>query len=311
MNKETKYFGNFPKDQWLSNNVFMFESEDGIKTILIKNSSNLAKTMENATDNLHYSINGRYTDGYTTYYFHTISCLRQDNKSKEQFQIIYDYLFKSIDKPQAGEDIFNLLDSLEILFKSTPAQDLKRMQRIAYLILLFCIYSHKSNLKSIYSKFNDLDYLEKGVINLNYETAIILKGSLTSNRVHRFAHALLTQKKNNLYYVSILLEKDDNGVSLYDLFLKVSFLIKDPIFHLYLEIIKNKCAISSLNKGVSYNLDYALDQLKIFKKEQLPILEINSSTADISNIKYDIDCKKLNSLNISEFSDEIRKNLTW
>lgn len=308
MNKETKYFGNFPKEEWLSNNVFMFESDERIKTILIKNSKNFVKTSDAMTDNLHYSINGKYTDGNTSYYFHTISCLRQDNKSKEQFQIIYDYLFKAIDKPQAGEDILNLIESLETLFNSTPSKDLERIQTITYLKLLFHIYCYKNGLKSIYGKFNNIDDPTRGIIQLNSTTLIILKGSLGSDRIHRFNHDVLTSNKFNLYFVSVLLEKNDNGVSLYDLFSKLFDLIKDPTFYLYLEMLKIKCAISSLNKGVSYNLDYAMDQLEIFKKEQLPILEINSSTIAISNIEYDIDCKKVNSLTLSKFKDEINKN---
>ena len=120
MKSEFKYVADISNETFETENVLPFINEEGKPCILIRNSKNKTNILKGSTDNLEYHLNSTFYKGDKVYYFHMISCLKSDGYSKEQFEIAYEYLFKSLNEPKSDFDIGSLINSLEQLFKITP-----------------------------------------------------------------------------------------------------------------------------------------------------------------------------------------------
>ena len=93
--KEFKYISNISKEDIDSNVVIPCIDEQGYHAILIKNSILKEVSTKYSTDNLNVQIDTVLHFENNGYYFHIITATKNDMYSISQFEVIYEYIFKS------------------------------------------------------------------------------------------------------------------------------------------------------------------------------------------------------------------------
>ena len=307
MKSEFKYVADISNETFETENVLPFINEEGKPCILSRNSKNKTNILKGSTDNLEYHLNSTFYKGDKVYYFHMISCLKSDGYSKEQFEIAYEYLFKSLNEPKSDFDIGSLINSLEQLFKITPEKDLFKLQTGVYGELLFVLYGSENGIKHLLTKYHS-NFFSKHDLELDRKNRVEIKSTVGSKRIHHFSHDQLVRKDINVYVGSILLEESSEGTTLNELFEKVLELSDDPKTTLWLGQLKGFCGVSNQNPGVSFALDKAKQEIKLFKADDLPHIDIGDVNG-VTNISYDVDCSLGDNLDTSEFVDLVNKIL--
>ena len=97
--KQFKYFADITEQELLENVVIPCTNQDGMQCIFIKNNEEKTVSNNSNTDNLSIQMNSLLNKDGRDYYFHIITSKLNDSFYKEQFKVIFDYLFKKIEKP--------------------------------------------------------------------------------------------------------------------------------------------------------------------------------------------------------------------
>lgn len=299
MKTDFKYIADLTEPEFEQQVVLPFIDENGRQCVLIRNSIEKKNILIGTTDNLEYRLNTVVTHNGKSYFFHIVSCTKDDGYSKEQFRIAYTYLFKSISEPKSDFEIGSLINSLEQLFKVTPENDRFKLHVGVYGELLFLDYMLKNGCSDIISKYHS-NFYSKHDIEIDRLNRIEIKTTLGGKRIHHFSHDQIFRDDVNVFVVSNLLEEAEEGVSLYELFEKVLSKVSDAKTLLCFGQLKGFCGISSSNLGPSFSYDKALSDLKVFNSKSLPHLEFIDPKG-ISNISYDVDCSTAEEENIQEF----------
>jgi hypothetical protein len=230
---------------------------------------------------------------------HIVVCAKTDSFSKEQFEVAYEYLFKKINVPQSDIDLNKLIVSLEQLFKITSGSEKTKIQIGAFGELLFLLYVYNNGYTKILEKYHSSFY-SKHDIEINEKVRIEIKTSATSTRIHRFKHDQIFRDDVKVFVGSLLLEQSKEGMSLYTLFEKIMSLINNSEQLLEIGAIRGMCGVSEDKPGPSFSYDRAISQIKIFRAEDLPHINIGFING-ITNIAYDVDCELADTIKIEDF----------
>lgn len=305
MKNEFKYISNISSKEFEEKVVLSFCNEEGRPCVLIRNSKPKQNVTTGVTDNLEYHLNSVFFKDSIPYYFHMIACVKNDDYSKEQFTIAYEWLFKTMNKPKSDFEISSLINSLEQLFKVTPERDLDKLFIGVYGELLFMLHAYNSGCKQILSKYHK-NFYSKHDLEIDKYNRIEVKSTISSKRIHHFSHDQLVRNDVNVYVVSILFEKSVEGVSLEELFEKIISIATDPAIILWLGQLKGYCGISKEKKGPSFAYDKAVNDLKVFDAKNLPHIELDGIKG-ISDVSYDVDCTIADNLVFNEFISTINE----
>lgn len=303
MKNKFKYVSDISNETFETHIVLPFINEEGRPCILIKNSKNKLNIVTGSTDNLEYHLNSLFVKDNKQYYFHMISCLKNDGYSKEQFDIAYEYLFKTMNEPKSDFEIGSLINSLEQLFKITPEKDMSKLHTGVYGELLFVLYTHECGCKEILSKYHS-NFYSKHDLEIDRYNRIEVKSSVDFKRIHHFSHDQIFRKDVHVYVASVLLEQSSEGVTLNELFERVLNLSLDPKTTLWFGQLKGFCGISQETPGPSFSFDKAKQDLKIFNANDLPHLELEGIKG-ISNVSYNVDCSMTDNIEIINFVNHI------
>lgn len=304
MNKDfEKYFGNLTEQEFQNNPVLAFTSEEGKPCILIRNSKDKTVTKESVTDNLEYRVNTIICRGDKNYYFHLIICKNDEDFAVEQFETAYKYLFQKIKNPQEDIELLKLISSLEELFKITPDKDKTLLHIGVYGELVFLQFLYNNGYKKILEKYHS-NFFSKHDIEVDSRKRIEIKTTTKEARIHMFKHEQICRKDIDVYVGSVLLERSEQGKSLYDLFVETMALINNPEDKLDLAKLKGLCGVSVNHKGPSFSYERALRNIKIMRANDLPHLEIEKFDG-VSNISYNVECSLADEVTISDFITEI------
>ena len=299
MKTEFKYFSDISDEDFEINVVLPFINEEGRPCVLIRNAVEKCVLVSGSTDNLEYRFNTTVNKDGKNYYFHIISCLKDDGYSKEQFFIGYNYLFKEIEEPKTDFDLGSLINSLEQLFKVTPEQDRYKLHIGVFGELLFLDDMLKMGCSDIISTYHS-NFFSKHDLELDRYNRIEIKTTLGPDRIHHFSHDQICRTDINVYVASCILEESKEGVSLNELFESVMERTNNPSALLWLGQLKGFCGISEENAGPSFSYEKAINDIKVFKANDLPHLdEINKP--GVTNISYDVDCNLSEELDLSSF----------
>lgn len=305
MKTEFKYIAELKEEEFETQTVLPFTNEEGRPCVLIRNAIEKQNVLSGATDNLEYRLNTVVTHNEKRYFFHIVSCTKDDGYSKEQFSIAYTYLFKSIKEPKSDFEIGSLINSLEQLFKITPEKDRFKLHLGVYGELLFLNYMLEHGCSDIISSYHS-NFFSKHDIEIDRLNRIEIKTTVGGKRIHHFSHDQIFRKDVNVYVVSNILEESEEGVSLNELFEKVISKIINAKALLWFGQLKGFCGISSSNPGPSFSYDKAISDLRVFNSKALPHLEVEV-TKGISNISYDVDCATAEEENTDDFVAFINK----
>lgn len=294
-----KYISEITEDEFKKCPVLPFKSEDGRPCILIRNSKQKTVLQKGKTDNIEYHLNSLIDKDGEKHYFHLVCCIKSDEYSKEQFNIAYNYLFKKIKYPMNDIDLTKLITSLEQLFKVTPNPDKTKLQTGVFGELLFLLYIYEKGYPLILNKYHSYFY-SKHDIEIDNHNRIEIKSTVKSKRIHTFGHEQLFRKDINVFVASLILEYSQEGITLYDLFEQIMQLITNPEDYMDMGTLKALCGISEIEKGPSFSYTKSIEQIKIFKSEDLPHLEIEHVNG-VTEIHYDVDCALASNQNIDDF----------
>ena len=89
MKTEFKYIAELTETEFETQTVLPFTNEEGRPCVLIRNAVEKQNVLSGATDNLEYRLNTMVTHDSKRYFFHIVSCTKDDGYSKEQFGIAY------------------------------------------------------------------------------------------------------------------------------------------------------------------------------------------------------------------------------
>src|SRR5574344_1748391 len=134
--KAYKYISDITDSELEKNCVIPCVNELNLHCILIKNFSEKNINNDYSTDNLNIRLNGTLLHLTKKFYFHIITAKKNDPYSLEQFNVIYEYIFKKIVSPIEDSKLSILITSLEEYFKTPPDPDRRSLQIGVYGELL-------------------------------------------------------------------------------------------------------------------------------------------------------------------------------
>jgi len=276
-------------DAELENNIVIpCIDEEGFQCILLKNAERKEIKSLLETDSLEIKLNRVLMREQTSFYVHIIKAKKQDLNSKEQFEIIFEYLFKKMAYPLTDSELSGLLTSLEDLFKITPDSNKRTLQIGVYGELLTLLYLYNNGYQNIVNKYHR-NFYSKHDIEINSVTRMEVKSTITSKRIHNFSHDQIMRDDVEVVVSSCMLEESKEGTSLYQLFKTVEDLIVDPEIMLAIKKLKLRCGISDTDEGIKCSFEKAEEDIRFYKAKVLPKIPIRSVDG-VTNITYDVDC---------------------
>lgn len=297
--KQFKYFADITEQELLENVVIPCTNQDGMQCIFIKNNEEKTVSNNSNTDNLSIQMNSLLNKDGRDYYFHIITSKLNDSFYKEQFKVIFDYLFKKIEKPISDFELTSLILSLEEFFKITPDVDTRKLQIGVYGELLFIKYLYDEGYNEIVNKYHQ-NFYTKHDIEITDKTRIEIKTTAGDKRIHNFGHQQIYRPDLDLYVGSLLIEPVEKGFSLFELFQEVINIYSNPDFILSLQKMMKRCNVNNENHGIQVSYTKAIDDICIFNADDLPKLRIKEPNG-VSSIHYDVDCSFTDKLDVSDF----------
>jgi len=299
-----KYISAISPEELNNSVVIACTDEDGYKCILIKNLEQKTTTGNFQTDNLDIKLNRVLYWGNQPYYFHVIRSKKQDKYSSDQFTTIFEYIFKKIESPINDLDLSLLIMSLEDYFKTTPDPNRKQLQIGVFGELFTIQYLYNAGYPEIVSKYHT-DFFSKHDVEISSTMRMEIKTTAGEKRIHRFKHDQIFRNDIKVYVSSVLLEKSQEGLTLYQLFEQVLPLFSDPDSILALKKLMIQCGVSEEEQGMSFALEKALNEIRFYDANSLPMIKGNQPDG-VTNIEYDVDCSLASEIGVVELSKRLQ-----
>lgn len=127
-----------------------------------------------------------------------------------------------------------------------------------------------------------------------------IKSTLKSTRSHHFLHEQLLTSLYDIVIVSVLLQKSDKGISIFDISNDLKKLFPfNYNFNLFIETY-----LSRLNNELLYNTKYDethfLNNIRFFKAQEVPKL-MQDIPKGVFNIEYNVVLDNINDIKLNEF----------
>ena len=165
---------------------------------------------------------------------------------------------------------------------------------------LFVMYALKTNYGIDISIHYQKEDRRKFDFNLTDKKKIEVKTTLKSERIHHFLHQQLDSDKYDIRVISVMLQKDDAGMSLLKLINKCKNLFSTYFtIILHLELITKNVDDIELDE-MRFNLRYANHNMKIFDALKIPRLN-EKDIEGVFNVEYDVDLTNTQNESIEKF----------
>lgn len=147
------------------------------------------------------------------------------------------------------------------------------------------------NLKIDLSQFYQSQEKMKFDYSISEKKKIEIKSTIKAERIHHFRQEQLNIMMYDIIVFSLMLRKDDQGLSLFDLiqYCKTNFGYNFR-FIAYLEKFIHKSNISDL-KEIKYNENYTISNLRIVKADNIPKVD-QEQNGGVFNIEFDSNLDK-------------------
>lgn len=248
-----------------------------------------------------YKVTIKLENEMLTDYFNVIVCSRKENENIETFvRLCLCYL-----KDNNNSEMLNLMRNLIELFQMTSTKNIDYEKGLWGE--LFTIYYLISTFNIDISSYWHNDFYLKYDFSLNDQTKLEVKTTSNFNRIHRVNHEQVFNN-NNVLLSSVMIRKDDNGLTVFDLFEK----IKKLFINDYNKIVEYEKMLRKINEedAERFEFNYANDNIKIYKVDSIPKFEMKEPEG-VYRTEYDIDLSNIKSLTedeIGEFFNEALKN---
>lgn len=169
---------------------------------------------------------------------------------------------------------------------------------------LFAIYHIKNNYGLDISTYYQREEKRKFDFSISEKKKIEIKTTLKPERVHHFLHQQLDTERFDIKVVSIMLQKDDCGMSLLELINKCKDAFSNYlIIVLYIEMMTKNIDESDLD-SIRFNYEYAKNSFKIFNANDLPRIK-EKDVNGVFNIEYDVDLENIQHISKGQLVDWI------
>lgn len=245
-------------------------------TISLSNEDPLVLT----TKNLNLFFNDTHTlksleNVKTTEKMHILTLKSSDKKMIRTFVD----LTVSFMQQKNDDEFLSFFKNLKLLFSSEEKLDTEFLQGLygELLTILFFYNRFEFDLTSYYHTIEKMNF----DFSIEQTKKVEVKTTLENVRKHFFKLRQLSNNHFDILVVSIMLEKDDKGTSLYELIkeCKEKF-YKNYIFLIYLEKITLKMNIEDL-ENIKYNKISANNSLKVFSAADVPKVREDPGTSDV------------------------------
>ena len=229
--------------------------------------------------------------------FNIIICNSKDNNDIETIvRLCYFYLLN-----EKNNDMISLMKTLVELFQITSNKDEK--YEVGLWGELFIIYYLNNKFNFNVSPFWHTDFFLKYDFSLDNIRKIEVKTTSKSIRIHRVKHEQI-YTTNNVLLVSVLVRKDDTGLSVYDLFDK----IKESFCDDYNISVKYERMLRKIDRenAERYDLTYSFNNVKFYKNKSIPKFESNEPDG-VCHTEYDIDLTNVDCLIENDLHDFLFK----
>lgn len=286
--KQYKYIGNITRQELDEGIVQACINEDGFRCVLIKNAEPKTVLSRYETDNMEIKLNATLAFNDQNYYFHIITTKKNDYEANRNFDLVYEYIFMKIKEAVSDDMLAKLILSLEEYFRISPERDSRKLQ-IGVWGELFCVLTlYKLGYVGVIEKYHNNFFL-KHDIEFSDSIRMEIKTTVGTKRIHHFRHDQICRADVVVLVASLLLEESQEGLSLYELANLVMNIMSEPDDIFALQKILRLCGISEENKGLIISKDKALEDIRYFLANQLPMLD-SEIPQGISNVEYDVDC---------------------
>lgn len=179
-------------------------------------------------------------------------------------------------------------------------------RRMSYIDLqgfygeLLVMYLLKVDCDKDISRFYQVEEKRKFDFSISQNKKLDVKTTLKPNRTHHFLQEQLNTQRYDIRVLSVMLLKDDQGMSLKKLMEKCKKLFADNL-HLAIHIER---VIKGSNEdeldNIKFNYDYSKANFKVFDANIIP--RLHEKTAEgVFNVEYDSDLTNTASTTISNF----------
>ncbi len=300
-----KYISTITSQELETNYVIPCCDENNDSCILIKNSAKKTVQTSYSTDSLDVKLNRVLTRETKDYYFHIIRAKKSDGYSKEQFDVIFQYVFKKIEKPIDDIELSVLITSLEDYFKITPEKNKRDMQIGVFGELFTIKYLYDIGYQSIVDRYHT-NFYSKHDVEINAKVRLEIKTTTSEKRMHHFKHNQIMRNDVSVIVSSVLLEEAKEGVSLKEMFNMVLPLFLNPDSQFALKKLMLRCGLTEDDEeGMSFSYEKALNDIRFYSAKMLPKIE-KESFEGIYNVEYDVDCSNCQWLEIEELLNRLR-----
>lgn len=228
-----------------------------------------------------------------TDYFNVIICSRQEKENIETFvRLCLCYLTDN-----DNSEMLNLMRNLIELFQITSTKNTEYEKGLWGE--LFTIYYLKDKYDVDISSYWHNDFFLKYDFSLNDQTKIEVKTTSNVARIHRVNHEQVFTN-NDVILSSVMVRKDDNGLTVFDLFSKV----KDLFTGDYNKIVEYEKMLRKIkeDEAEKFELNYSYTHIKLFKVDSIPKFEMKEPEG-VYRTEYDIDLSNINALNDCEIKN--------
>lgn len=299
-----KYITELNENDFSQRVVILCITEDGKQSILICNDKEKTNPSSYETDNLTIKMDRVLQYNGKDFFLHIIESKKSDEYSRNQFNTIYEYIFRKITQPISSIQLFQLITSIEEYFRLSPEPNRIPLQIGVFGELLFVRYLYDAGYKEIVKKYHSNFFL-KHDIEISQSMRVEIKTALGEKRIHHFKHNQIFRTDCDVYVGSVLLEKSQEGLTLYDLFKCVIGILVNPDSIFEMEKLMVRCGVSPEDKGLSIAEEKAINSIRIYRADELPHLVVNDLPG-ISSIEYDVDCSVSTDENVSDFIDMVK-----
>lgn len=172
---------------------------------------------------------------------------------------------------------------------------------------LFSMYFLKVNYGLDISCFYQKEEKRKFDFSLSETKKIEIKTTTKPERIHHFLHQQLDTDRYDIKIISIMLQKDDCGMSLLELVNECMDLFSNYLnVVLYIETYIKNLDNTDLDE-IRFSIEYAKDNIRLFSAHDVPKLK-EKNVEGVYNIEYDVDFTNVSPLSKNKFIDWATKN---
>ena len=299
-----KGFRLFPLDD---KKYYFGKSETGDIVFVITSTNKLLKSFIQETKDLAFFFNANVifsiddkNDDSQAEIIHLLQCKSSSPDAEEAFvRLTQAFALNNFEEDQYYlTKLFNLLSSLYAQNHSASEKELQGLY--AELFSILYLKQNGYDIGSFWQSKNRMKF----DFSIDEHKRIEIKSTTKPNRIHRFKHAQLLSDLYDIKVISLLLQKNDYGTSLYDLISKIF-----EEFENNLPLISHiESTIHDLNEEelqtLKYDEIFTRQNLKVYNASDLAhFQELNPD--GISNAEYDCDLTGCPEITIQELGNWI------